>query len=288
MPSVQTRRKRKLGRYLADLRDHAGLKPEAVAKLLRKSPSTVSRIENGHSRCDFSALTAMLGLYQATADQRQHAEELWEEAGQEAAPLEHSSAMPPRYRAFVKAWNEAISARTLHLLILPGPLQTVSYRSAFYRVLDRFIDSPIDVERDAASMELRRGRFAEPDPLSMAVLLDEAVIHRVVGGPVIMAEQLRHLVALGSAPNISIRVIPFGAGEYSVIPGAVTLLGFAEPAVDPDVVYVEYFGGGEWIEGARDVAKFAGALDDVQSLALSEKDTAALFSRKADQLESER
>lgn len=288
MPSVQTRRKRKLGRYLADLREQAGFKPEAVAQLLRKTTSTVSRIENGHSLCDFGALTAMLGFYQANASQRKHAEDLWEEARQDAASLEHSTAMPPKYRAFVKAWNEAKSARTLHQTLMPGPLQTPAYRAAIYRATSRFIADHADTERDAVSMEHRKKRLHGTAALAFTALLDEAAVRRSIGGPAVMAEQLRYLLALSELPNLTIRVVPFGAGEYGVMSGAVTILGFDQPDDGPDAVYLEYPGGGEWIEKANDVAKFAATFDDALSLALTVEESAALIREGAENLEQGR
>jgi hypothetical protein len=288
MPSVQTRRKRKLGRYLAELREAAGLKPDAVAHLLRKTPSTVSRIENGHSLCDFVSLTAMLGFYRANAAQRKHAEDLWEEARQDATSLEHSTAMPPKYRAFVKAWNDAKAARSLHQILMPGPLQTPAYRAAMYRTMSRFIAADADTERDASSMEIRKKRLHGPDALEFTTLLDEAAIRRAIGGPAVMAEQLRYLLELSGLPNFTIRVIPFGAGEYGVMAGAVTILSFDEPDDDVDAVYLEYPGGGEWIEKANDVAKFAATFDDALSLALTVEESAALIREGASYVEQGR
>ncbi|ALG12878.1 helix-turn-helix domain-containing protein [Kibdelosporangium phytohabitans] len=284
MASVQTRRKRALGVFLVRLREQAGLKPDDVAKLLRKSASVVSRIETGHTMCDYSRLTAMLGFYGATNAQRQQAEELWEEAHQDAALVEHSTAMPPKYRAFVKAWDEALAARTLEQTMVPGPLQTPAYRSRIYEISTRFIASPIDAERDAVSMDRRKKRLDGPDALDFSVLLDEAVVRRAVGGSVVMADQLRHLLELGERPNIGIRVIPFAAGEYEVMTGAVTWLGFAQ--IDyPDAVYLEYPGGGEWIEKAKDVAKFARSIEATLPLTLTIEDSAALIREQVQALE---
>nr|WP_042185743.1 helix-turn-helix transcriptional regulator [Kibdelosporangium sp. MJ126-NF4]CEL16856.1 Putative DNA-binding protein [Kibdelosporangium sp. MJ126-NF4]CTQ91916.1 transcriptional regulator, XRE family [Kibdelosporangium sp. MJ126-NF4] len=284
MAGVPTRRKRALGVFLAKLREHADLTPEAVAKLLRRSASTVSRIETGHTMCEYSRLTALLGFYRATPHQRKQAEELWEEARQDAALLQHSTAMPPKYRAFLKAWDEARAARTFRQTMVPGPLQTPGYRATMYQVASRFIASPKDVQRDASSMEHRKERLRGPDALDYTVLLDEAVIRRTVGGPAIMADQLRHLLELGHRPNIEIKVFPFAAGEYEVMTGAVTWLGFAQ--IDyPDAVYLEYPSGGEWIEKADDVAKFAASIEANASLALTVDESAALIRDQAELLE---
>ena len=46
-------------------------------------------------------------------------------------------------------------------------------------------------------------------PLRLHVVLDEATLHRAVGGPKVMAEQLGRMVELAEWPNITIQVIPF-------------------------------------------------------------------------------
>ncbi|ONI70535.1 hypothetical protein ALI144C_48755 [Actinosynnema sp. ALI-1.44] len=284
MASVQTRRKRALGMFLVQLREHAGLKPDDVAKLLRKSASVVSRIETGHTMCDYSRLTAMLGFYGATDTERRQAEELWEEAHQDAALVEHSTAMPPKYRAFVKAWDEASTARMLRQTVVPGPLQTPAYRASMNKAASRYIASPIDIERDAASIEKRKKRLHGPNALNLTIVLDEAVIRRTIGGPAVMMEQLRHLVKLGRQPNLDLRVIPFAAGEYEIMTGAMTWLGFAQ--IDyPDAVYLEYPGGGEWIEKPKDVANFAASIDAAMSLALPMRKSATLIQEQAEALE---
>ena len=48
----------------------------------------------------------------------------------------------------------------------------------------------------------------DPTPPRVHALLDEQVLHRNVGGPAAMAEQLEHLVELAMMPRISVQVIP--------------------------------------------------------------------------------
>src|SRR5947199_87296 len=52
---------------------------------------------------------------------------------------------------------------------------------------------------------------SEDAPLIYAVL-DEAALHRQVGGAEVMRDQLEHLVALSRRPAITVQVIPFTLG----------------------------------------------------------------------------
>ncbi|SMD10313.1 Scr1 family TA system antitoxin-like transcriptional regulator [Kibdelosporangium aridum] len=83
-----------------------------------------------------------------------------------------------------------------------------------------------------------------------------------------------------------VRIIPFSVGEYEIMTGAVNWLGFSEPEY-PDAVYLEYPGGGEWIEKANDVARFVGSIDDAWSRALTVEESAALVREQVKTLERE-
>ena len=49
-------------------------------------------------------------------------------------------------------------------------------------------------------------------PLAVTLALDEALLRRPIGGPAVMAGQLRYLADLAALPNVSLRMLPFGVG----------------------------------------------------------------------------
>jgi Domain of unknown function (DUF5753) len=69
-------------------------------------------------------------------------------------------------------------------------------------------------------------------------VLDEAVLHRVIGGPAVMEAQLTALAAAAARPAITIQVLPFAAGAAAGIDGEFVILSFPSPD-DPPVAYVE-------------------------------------------------
>ncbi|MBY8854220.1 DUF5753 domain-containing protein, partial [Saccharothrix sp. MB29] len=79
----------------------------------------------------------------------------------------------------------------------------------------------------------RQRRIAGPDPLVVHAVLDEAAVRRVVGGAEVMAEQVDHLLELAERDNITGQVLPFGAGEYPTMAGAVSILRFNDPLDAP-------------------------------------------------------
>jgi hypothetical protein len=80
--------------------------------------------------------------------------------------------------------------------------------------------------------------LTDPRSPELTFLLDESVLHRAVGGPVVMAAQLRWLGQVADLPNVSVRVLPFSAGGHPGLRGSFVFLTFPEPNT-PDVVHME-------------------------------------------------
>jgi hypothetical protein len=68
------------------------------------------------------------------------------------------------------------------------------------------------------------------------LILDEAAVLRVVGGPDVMREQLAHLAAMAAQPHVTIQVLRLDAGAHPGTTGEITVLAFPD-LVAPDVVY---------------------------------------------------
>ncbi|GAB3489510.1 helix-turn-helix domain-containing protein [Amycolatopsis cihanbeyliensis] len=286
MPSVQTRRKRKLGQFLHSLRKRAGKTEEDFENLTRKSQATLSRIESGHSLPGWNVLGAMLTFYEASEGERREAEDMWTDANQDSKRVAHPTVYNPKGRAFARTEVDANSSRTIESLGIPGLLQTPEYTATTWKSSHQFHNPAVDEGRVLAARASRAKILHGPDALELHALLDEAVIHREVGGPQVMAAQLRHLLTLAEMPNVTIQVIPFSAGSYGTMSGGgSTILGFADEQ-DPDAVYLEYPGGGEWVENEEDVQKFVASFRDVASeAALSPAASAELIGRQATYLE---
>jgi transcriptional regulator with XRE-family HTH domain len=285
VPSTQTRRKRRLGEYLAGLRKAASQDPVSVSRILRKSPATVSKIENGHIRPDFPTLSVLLALYNAGEEQRKTAESLWEDAVDEGTRVEQTVDMSPKYRAFLRSEADAVSARTLQQTVVPGLLQTARYATAIHVAERRFQTSKRVLEKSVTSRMARQQRLVDDDnPLTLHSIIDEAALRRVVGGPEVMAEQLRHLLKRAEAPNITVQVLPYRSGAYGVMTSAITILGFADPS-DPDCVYSEYHGGGRWIEDEGTVTHYVAEFAALTAVALPTDESAALVREVATEME---
>ncbi len=251
---------------------------EEAGRLIRRNQSQISKIENGHILCAYAELTTLLTQYGATDDERTEAEALWDDAKQDSTRIDFSSAVPPKFRTYLRSEADAAVVRELAPCVIPGLLQTADYHAAIHAAAHRTLNPVVGTEKAVASRMSRQKLLDGDDPLRLHALIDEGVLHRVVGDRAIMVWQLRHLVLLGRRDNITIQV------TYSTMSGGLIILGFDDPQ-DPDEVYLEYPGGGQWIDNRDDVRKFSQSFNDISAQATSAHASAVLIRALADELE---
>lgn len=284
MPSIQNRRKKRFGAYLTELRTDAGRTTPEAGDLLRKTASQVSKIENGHVLPAFAELVALLTYYDADPKQRDHAETLWKDAKQDSRRIQGSSAVPAKFRTFLRNEADAESESGVWSQAIPGILQSSGYAKAIHLASHRINDPNVGEARATAARLARKDLLHGPNPLRFHALIDIGVIRRVVGGRDCMIEQLAHLRELAELDNVTIQIIGEEAGAYGPMSGPFTILGYSDTA-DPDAVYCEYQGGGEWFDDPDDVKKFKLIFSDVSEQALSAAESATLFDSRIRELE---
>jgi transcriptional regulator with XRE-family HTH domain len=275
-----TRSKRRLGRYLRPFLEQSGMKFDQVAVEARCSRQTVSRLFSGEHLPRFHLFTTLLGVIGVTGAERERALELWEIADATSVTIEHASDLPSTYMRFRMDESEAELERTLEPMIVSGLLQTPDYAEALSLANRPRWKGTWDAGLGVAE---RRDRQAlldrEEQPLRLHALLDEVVIHRMVGNSSVMAGQLDHLLEMAKRPNITIQVIPFTAGAYSPMAGPLFLLGFPEED-ELEAAYTESLTGMALVDNDEDVATLIAVWDAAANAALP-ADRSARIIRKA-------
>jgi uncharacterized protein DUF5753 len=131
---------------------------------------------------------------------------------------------------------------------------------------------------------IRQERLISPsDPIELFAIIDEPVLHRPVGGSLVMNAQLRGLVAATALDSVELRVLPSGIGAHPAMGGAFTVLSF-DGLGEPDVGYVEHPMGSVHVEKDEDVARARLVFDHLRSVALSPAESVALIERVAAQM----
>lgn len=274
MRSGSVVRRRQLGGVLRDLREKAGFSVEVAAPRLDWSSSKLSRIENGQQGIDVHGVRSMLDLYDAS--------DRWDEL----IELTRQTRQKGWWRAYglddkgyVPLEAAAAGVRETTIAYLPGLLQTAGYaRAMFASALRPRTEAFIE---NAVAIRMVRQERLTTGSLDLVAVIDEAVLHRPVGGGEVMRTQFAHLIEAGELPSVTLLVLPTSLGAR---PGmsSFTLLSFGDVAV-PDMAYVEHPMGAVHADKAEDVAVATLTFDRLRLLALDPAESLLLIRRVADQ-----
>ena len=110
----------------------------------------------------------------------------------------------------------------------------------------------------------------------MAVVLNETVLRRPVGGCAVMHKQLAHLRDLTERPNITVQVLPFGAGAHAAMGTSFQLLHYEQPAPGR-LVYLEHLSNADYLDGPAQTEWYDTAFARLRAASLSPGDTATLL-----------
>jgi transcriptional regulator with XRE-family HTH domain len=277
-PSPTVRRRRLAGE-LRRLREAAELTIDEVGEKLECSASKISRIETGHVGVTPRDVRDLLEVYGIEDDGREALVQLAREARMKGWWHAYNEVFTG---SFVGLESDATSLHTHQALLVPGLLQTEGYTRAVIRAIRPDADEA-EVERRVAGRVTRQRLLTDPHPPAYWAVIDEAVLHRTVGGPAIMRAQLERLVELAALPHVTLQVVPFTAGGHAGMESPFLILGFPEQA-DPDVVYVEYTTTGVYLEQPSDVHRYTLMFDHLRAAALKPDDTVVMVEQAADRL----
>jgi hypothetical protein len=110
------------------------------------------------------------------------------------------------------------------------------------------------------------------------VLLDEAVLHRMVGGAAVMRTQLGRVCELALLPHVTVQLIPFRVGAHPGMDSSFSLVEFAQEYLSP-VVFVEGLAGDFFLEKSEDIRRYREAVSHLTALALGPDDSIDFIKR---------
>ncbi|MEU5828963.1 DUF5753 domain-containing protein, partial [Micromonospora tulbaghiae] len=105
-------------------------------------------------------------------------------------------------------------------------------------------------------------------------------LHRLTGGPAVMAEQLDALVSVAGKPHVTLQVIPFTSGAHAGMPGSFVVMDFPDPA-DPALVYVDSMAGDLFLEREADVRRYTSTFEHLRATALDPTSSIKLIQEHA-------
>jgi transcriptional regulator with XRE-family HTH domain len=266
-----------LGERLAQLRDRAGKSQAEVADALGCSVSKVQKLEAGDVGVIRAELLLMLDLYHVVDESLRDELLQLQKLGKQRGWWSTFGQVPAPFATFLGLESAARSIHIFEPLMVTGLLQTEDYARAIAETCDPGL-TPEQVEKQVKLRVERQQRVLDTDPPATWVILDEAAIRRQVGGPAVMAAQLRKLQVL--ARTITIQIVPFTHGSYPGVRGGLTIFEFDEYMHSP-VAYVESHAGNLYMERSEELHWCNVTFRHMTAIALSTQDSLKMITAAA-------
>jgi transcriptional regulator with XRE-family HTH domain len=262
---------------LRELRNGQGMTVEEVAGKLLCSATKISRAETGARRPSLRDVRDLCGLYDVGPEETAELMGLAREARQ---PGWWTSYTDLRISHLIGLEQEATTITCFGMYFVPALLQTENYATAIIKGILPKIDPEILRQRVEARMR-RQQILDRPKPPRYRALLDEAALHRQVGGPAVMNAQLSKLIQRIEEEKATVQVIPFGAGAYHAMDSNLQFFEFAGSTL-PGIVFVEGLVSELYLEKPADLARYAESIEDLRDIALSPRDSVSLITQIRD------
>ncbi|MBB4933884.1 hypothetical protein F4561_004704 [Lipingzhangella halophila] len=282
-PYSPTLRLRRLATELKQGREHANLTVAQAGTALGWTASKISKIETTETkRINPGDLDKLMDLYEITdPDKRRAMHALARDAKERGWWSKYREVFGDQALPDFEA--EASAIRSFEGLVIPGLLQTPEYAEALFQG-GRYT-GPEDIERRVQARISRREILTRFDPVWLRVVMDEAALRRMIGGPRTMAAQMRHLLYMAQLPNIDIQLLPFDVGSHAALVAPFSILEFPDPLNAP-IVHVGTVTDSVFFEQPGDVERYNATFGDIQGTAISTSQTATFIDDLARSLES--
>ncbi len=272
--------KRRLSRRLTELRVATGYTANHVCDILNWGRGKVGRFEaNQWKRPEMSDIRDLLRIYDAPPGVQDELEELAIRARARPWWRDFPEIFDNEFPGFE---NDATRIRVFMPLILPGLLQTPAYVESLMRAGSR---PPAWRER-ALQTRLRRQEILDrtgPSVPKLSAVITEASLMYRWGTRADRYEQVVHLAAMGSRPNVELRIQRFIDGPYPGMHSMINIFGF--PDDEPNLVYMETDYAIEEVSSTESVNTYVQAFGRASDGALEPADTAVFLRQLAEQLE---
>jgi len=246
-----------LGGQLRDLRVKNGITREAAGDAIRGSHAKISRLELGRTGFKERDIRDLLTFYGVTdAEERERFLDLARQANEPGWWHRYSDLLPSWFGTYLGLEQAATKIRTYEAHLVPGLLQTPEYARAVMSL--GYEDADMDRRVQVRIRRQEVLRRAEP-PIIWAII-DEAALHRPVGGSRVHREQMEHLIELAELPNVTVQVLPYSAGEHAAAGSSFSILRFAETEL-PDIVYLEHLTSALYLDRKQDLALYLSVMD---------------------------
>jgi hypothetical protein len=239
----------------------------------------MSRLERGlrpdTTTEEVSAILAAIGVMGADRDRtmrmaRGELEGWWEKTNAD---------LSDQARTYLQFEHRATRIIDVEPLLVPGLLQTPDYTHAL------LVAFGVDTSQIPGRIARRVGRqklLDRASPPEVIFVVTELAVRQPLGGSLVMARQLRHMVHQARRPHVVLRIIPKGIVAHPGLLGGFVVLEFAD---DPAVVYVEGRRSGLFPDSQEEIEAYRLDAERSTDLALAKQESLDLLLTIAEDLE---
>ncbi len=295
-PKSPSAQRRLIALTLKELREKSGKDMKDAASVLDRTISWVGRAERAEMTPSTGDLKVLLDYYGIDPNGTQAQAILGvARLARQRGGWWHSytDIMPKDFGNFVGLETAASSLREYEPQLIPGLLQTQDYARAVLLAGNR-TPKTTDLEEKLAIRVQRQHLLDVDDPPEVRVVIDEGAMHREIGGPKVLREQLEHLMTVAERPSVTIQVLPYGSGAHPGLDGPFTIIDFPPPpagypdTIQPRLIYIESMMNAWYLEKPEEIIAYGSAWDALCCLAHTPADSVALLRTIADDLSKTR
>jgi transcriptional regulator with XRE-family HTH domain len=249
------------GKLLKALRERTGMSQKQLADTVHYSASFISAIENGTK----PAKSDLVNRLDQALNAGGALVAVW--------PITTVGTYSSWFARIAELEAQAVKIHEWELRYVPGLLQTADYVRELMRA-DRprykAGDDDDSIEHDVAIRMERQGILTSDNPPRAWFVIDESVLHRLIGGPAVMAKQLEHLETMAEMTHVIVQILPFSVRSHSGGAGPLKILEFSDA---PTVGYTEGRWSGRVIEAYDEVGVATSHFDLIRASALAPEES---------------
>ncbi|GAA4614736.1 helix-turn-helix domain-containing protein [Saccharopolyspora hordei] len=270
-----------VGAELRRAREEHDVGVRELARRLGMDHSKLSRCESGKTAASPEFVASVLAALGVPEAERERVIELargadrtnWLSPGLPSADHELTTLIE-----FEKTASEITEVSPF---VISGLLQTSNYARA---VMTSGTESPGDLETRVTLRVGRRDVLTRKKGPRFTFLVMETALRTKIGGPVVMADQLRQVVTMSEWPSVTVRVIPADLNIWHpALHGSYILFEF--PKADP-IVHLEQYASAVFLHEREQTDAYRSATDTLRGLAMSPDDSVKLIAEVAEEMEN--
>ncbi|WP_190821132.1 DUF5753 domain-containing protein [Saccharopolyspora pogona] len=263
-----------LGLRVRDKREEGGLSGAAAAKKIGIAAAYLSDVERGKKNLSADRLEVLIDVYELPDDEAEEIRNLREQATRRGWWNKYTAIFSTDMLRFFGFEHGAESLHTYDSDLVNGLLQTEAYARAITEA-----GSPnvrlAEVDRRVNARLTRQQRLVGESPVQFVSIMSEAALYQQIGGPQVLAEQLKHLEKSIEAlwETLALQVVPFEARGHHAMGGSSFYLMTFPSGQLPTLLWQETVTSTQLIFDPMTVREYSLAHTEAIKCALSRKDS---------------